>query len=155
MEIRILKLLFKLLDQNKGSFSSGFLINSTLLKPVWTVFCYLYPKVLRVSFLCEALLHPFPFPECSMLPLCCDLFLHYYCRHLTHGSLVSVCISTILKWGSVWHLCTTATALLTAAGLHDLHFTSESPWPPGYKLNTRRRAKTMSISLYSSTPNTW
>ena len=70
----------------------------------------------RVSFLCEALLHPFPFPEFLLR----DLLLHSYCTHLLQS------VSTILGGLLLMEVMTT-TALLTAVGLHHYPFITESP----------------------------
>lgn len=81
---KVLRASFKLLYQNKVSLLPGFLItqaNKFLFLKASLNCCYL-----TVSFLCEALPHPFPSPELSLL---WDLSLYY--EHAAWAAWPSLC----------------------------------------------------------------
>lgn len=99
---RILESLFKFLDQNKVSLYLGFSLISILLKTIWNVFCYLYLRVLIVSFLWSA--PPFlPLSRiflASFVSLWSVFVLLLYVFHAVWPILL-VSVFT-LKWSSAW-----------------------------------------------------
>lgn len=113
--------LFKLWDQNKVSLHLGFSLISILLKTVWNIFCYLYLRVLIVSFIWSA---PPSLPLSRIflasfvsLWCFCTIIICIFCTAVWPILLVNV---FTLKWSSAWFMCMTATTFFTAAGVHGL-----------------------------------
>ena len=157
-ENSILRLLFKLPDQNQVSLSSGVLINSILFKPVWIVFQLLIPKIPDKRFF--SLWKPFsilaPFQNFPCL-LCTPsyVFLYYYGTHLRHGHPAYATGTCLYTEAGLRVICVSLPPHSSQLQVYtDVHLVTESPWPPACKLSSMW-ARTMSISVYSSPRSIW